>query len=147
MADFITKSQRSALMSSIKGKANKETELCLAALFRQYGIKGWRRHYRISGKPDFVFTKARLAIFVDGCFWHGCPWHYRRPTSNQKFWDTKFTMNRKRDRRVNRELRDNGWQVMRIWQHQLEKPEKIIKIVKHVLKVSSRTKNRRLEII
>jgi len=68
MADFLSKSQRSALMASIKGKANKGTEIRLAALFRQYGIKGWRRHYPITGKPDFVFTKSRLAIFVDGCF-------------------------------------------------------------------------------
>jgi DNA mismatch endonuclease (patch repair protein) len=133
MADFLTKSQRSALMASIKGKANKGTELRLAELFREHGIKGWRRHYPISGKPDFVFTKAKLAIFVDGCFWHGCPWHYRPPTSNVAFWKRKIEDNRNRDKKANAKLRQKGWTVIRIWEHSLRQPERILARIQSAL--------------
>lgn len=119
IADFLTKPQRSALMSSIKGKGNKDTELALIKLFRQHRITGWRRHQNVFGKPDFLFRRNRLALFVDGCFWHGCPRCYRRPESNRKFWDAKIARNRKRDREVSRELRRLGWGVIRIWEHDL----------------------------
>jgi len=121
MADFLTKSKRSALMASIKGKGNKDTELALIKLFRVHRITGWRRNQKVFGKPDFLFRRMRLALFVDGCFWHGCPRCYRRPSSNKKFWDEKFARNKARDRQVARELRKLGWQVVRIWEHDLAK--------------------------
>ena len=121
MADFLTKPQRSALMSAIKGKGNKDTELALVKLFRCHGITGWRRGQDVFGRPDFLFRRNRLALFVDGCFWHGCPRCYRRPKSNRKFWDNKIARNRERDRRVSRELRKLGWRVIRIWEHDLAK--------------------------
>lgn len=133
MADFLTKAQRSALMASIKGRANKRTELVLSALFQKNGIKGWRRHYPIAGKPDFVFTKARLAIFVDGCFWHACPWHYRPPTSNIAFWQTKMAANRSRDKKVSARLRSQGWKVVRLWEHSLCKPEQVLNRIQTAL--------------
>ncbi|MDB4793512.1 very short patch repair endonuclease [Methylacidiphilales bacterium] len=133
MADFLTKAQRSVLMASIKGKANKRTELVLAALLRRHGLKGWRRHYPIAGKPDFVFAKQKVAIFVDGCFWHGCRWHYRAPTSNPEFWLNKIQTNRKRDRRVSRQLRVEGWKVMRIWDHQLKNGDALIARIRALL--------------
>ncbi len=121
MSDFLTKPQRSALMSSIKGKGNKDTELALITLFRRHRITGWRRNQKVFGKPDFTFREKRLAVFVDGCFWHGCPRCYRRPESNRKFWDAKIARNRERDREVSRELRRLGWRVLRIWEHDLAK--------------------------
>lgn len=108
-------------MSLIRGKGNKQTEQSLLRLFRRNKITGWRRHLPILGKPDFAFPKAKLVVFVDGCFWHGCPKCYRRPKTNRKFWDKKRTDNMARDKRVNRELRQRGWRVIRIWQHSLKK--------------------------
>jgi DNA mismatch endonuclease (patch repair protein) len=119
MADVFTKSKRSQVMAAIRSSGNRDTELKLAALFRKYGITGWRRHQPVFGKPDFVFRPQRIAVFVDGCFWHGCPKCYRRPRSNKKFWDAKIARNKTRDRRVNRELRKFVWRVVRIWEHDL----------------------------
>lgn len=121
MPDVFTKTKRSAVMSRIRGRGNKDTEMALITLFRQHGVTGWRRNQNLFGKPDFVFRKARLALFVDGCFWHGCPKHCKIPVGNREFWKKKFTTNRARDRRVNRELRKLGWHVVRVWEHDLAK--------------------------
>lgn len=119
MTDIWDKQKRSDVMSRIRSQGNKATELRLIAIFREAGITGWRRKQPLLGKPDFVFRKQRLAIFVDGCFWHGCPQCYRRPASNQTYWDEKIRKNHSRDLRVTRELRKAGWSVLRIWEHQL----------------------------
>lgn len=119
MADVFTKAKRSAVMSRIRGRGNKDTEIALARLLRQNKITGWRRHLPIFGRPDFAFPKQKLAVFVDGCFWHGCPRCYCRPKSNRKYWDAKIARNRERDRKVSRELRRLGWRVIRIWEHDL----------------------------
>ena len=121
MADIWTKRKRSQVMALIRSRANLETELRLVTLFRANHIIGWRRNQSIFGKPDFLFRCERLAVFVDGCFWHGCPKCYRRPKSRQKFWDAKVTRNRQRDIKVTRMLRKNGWQVTRLWAHELTK--------------------------
>jgi len=106
-------------MARVRGKGNKATELALVSLFRRHRIKGWRRHIRLFGNPDFVFLKKKVAVFVDGCFWHGCPIHASRPTSNRIFWEQKLARNRSRDRLVRRTLAKHGWHVLRIWQHAL----------------------------
>lgn len=106
-------------MARIRSQGNKETELEIIRLFRKGGIAGWRRNWPVPGRPDFVFPKARLALFVDGCFWHGCPRCFRRPSSNQEYWDTKIARNRARDRSVTRKLRIQGWSVLRVWHHDL----------------------------
>jgi DNA mismatch endonuclease (patch repair protein) len=131
MPDVFTKAKRSQVMSLIRSRGNKETELALAILLRANGIKGWRRHLEIRiqkpearifrVKPDFVFRQVRLAVFVDGCFWHGCPRHATKPKNNRAFWFKKLAGNRRRDRLVNRALRRAGWRVVRIWQCALEK--------------------------
>jgi DNA mismatch endonuclease (patch repair protein) len=108
-------------MSRIRGRGNKETEIALAKLLRQHHLKGWRRHQPIFGKPDFVFVKARLAVFVDGCFWHSCPKHATKPANNRAFWKRKLAGNKKRDHVVNRVLRRAGWRVVRIWECALTK--------------------------
>ena len=130
MADVFTKRKRSEVMSRIRSRGNRGTELALAKLLRAHGITGWRRHREIrkaeSGKqkfkvrPDFVFRRARLAVFVDGCFWHGCPKHATWPVGNAAFWQNKLAANKARDRRVNRALRAAGWRVLRIWEHELK---------------------------
>ncbi|MEO7675363.1 MAG: very short patch repair endonuclease [Verrucomicrobiota bacterium] len=119
MVDVFTKTKRAEVMSRVRGRGNKSTELALVAVFRQHQIKGWRRHQRIFGNPDFVFSKLRLAVFVDGCFWHGCPKHATQPASNRAFWKKKLTRNKTRDRLVKKTLRLRGWTVLRIWQHEL----------------------------
>ena len=121
MPDVFTKQKRSQVMSRIRGHGNKETELALLGLFRRQGITGWRRHQPVFGKPDFVFPKTKVAVFVDGCFWHGCPKHSSMPRNNRPFWRKKLAANKARDRLVNRTLRRAGWRVVRIWEHELAK--------------------------
>jgi DNA mismatch endonuclease (patch repair protein) len=121
MPDVFTKAERSAVMSRIRGRGNKATELALVQLFRRHNISGWRRQQPVFGKPDFIFRRERLALFVDGCFWHGCPRCYCRPKSNREFWDAKIARNRERDRKVSRELRRLGWRVIRVWEHDIAK--------------------------
>ncbi|MCC6819907.1 MAG: very short patch repair endonuclease [Verrucomicrobiota bacterium] len=121
MSDVFTKAKRSEVMSRIRGRGNKDTELALARLFRRHKITGWRRNQAVFGKPDFVFPKLRLAIFVDGCFWHGCPKHATKPKNNRAFWQRKFSANMKRDALVTRTLRRTGWRVLRVWEHELKR--------------------------
>jgi DNA mismatch endonuclease (patch repair protein) len=121
MADVFSKRKRSEVMSQIRGRGNKDTELALAKMFRGHGITGWRRSQRIFGKPDFVFRQARLAVFVDGCFWHSCPKHKTKPKNNRAFWTKKLAKNQRRDALVTRTLRRAGWRVLRIWEHELAK--------------------------
>ena len=78
------------------------------------------RHRPLLVRPDFVFRKQRLVVFVDGCFWHGCPAHYTRPKARRVFWDAKIAANRARDRRINRALRAAGWRVLHVWEHGLK---------------------------
>ena len=121
MPDVFTVEKRSLVMAAIRGRGNKATEIRFAQFLRQGGITGWRRHLPLPGRPDFAFPRGRVAVFIDGCFWHGCPRHFKRPQSSQEFWDTKISVNKARDRRVDRELRRLGWKVIRIWEHALSK--------------------------
>ena len=136
MPDVFSKKKRSEVMSRIRSRGNKETEVALARLLRRHKITGWRRHLEIRSaergvrnlkpearsfrvRPDFVFPKAGLAVFVDGCFWHGCPKHGTKPKGNAAFWLKKISGNQARDLLVNRALRRAGWRVLRIWEHEL----------------------------
>lgn len=121
MPDVFTKRKRSEVMSRIRGRGNRQTELALATLLRKCGVTGWRRNQPLFGKPDFIFRKSRVAVFVDGCFWHSCPQHATMPATNRAFWRRKLAKNRRRDRLVNQTLRRNGWRVVRIWGHELVK--------------------------
>src|SRR5438876_9345609 len=119
MADTLTPRERSARMARVRGSGNKETELRLIEVFRRHRISGWRRKFKIFGRPDFVFPRLRVAVFVDGCFWHGCPQHRRIPKSKRRWWSEKIERNKARDRVVRRTLRAKGWVVFRIWEHEL----------------------------
>jgi DNA mismatch endonuclease (patch repair protein) len=121
MSDVFTQGKRSLVMAAIRSRGNKDTEVALALLLRRHKITGWRRHMPIFGRPDFVFPKLRLAIFVDGCFWHGCPRHGTKPKNNAEFWLKKLARNQARDRLVTRTLRGRGWRVLRVWEHELRR--------------------------
>lgn len=125
MADVLTKKQRSYNMSMIKAKDTKP-ELILRKLLSAHGIRGYRSHYKLTGKPDIVFPKRKIAVFIDGCFWHKCPRCFIKPETNRKFWKNKIESNVRRDRLVNSEFKKKGWKVLRIWEHEL-KNQKIIK--------------------
>lgn len=133
MADFLSKAKRSQVMAAIRSSGNQGTELKLMAVFRTHGITGWRRNQRVFGKPDFVFRKQKVAVFVDGCFWHGCRWHCRMPNNNKKYWRGKISRNVERDRLTTRALRRNGWAVVRVWEHSLRSPETVAKRIKSLL--------------
>ena len=115
--DTFTPQERSRIMSRVKSSGNQSTELKLLGLFSLYKLKGWKRKYLIKGSPDFVFLKRRLAIFVDGCFWHGCSKHCRIPKTNEEYWVTKIDQNKKRDYKVTNELRGKNWTVIRFCEH------------------------------
>jgi DNA mismatch endonuclease (patch repair protein) len=123
MADVFTKTKRSEVMSRIRGRGNRDTELALAKLFHQHRITGWRRNRPVFGNPDFIFQMHKLAVFVDGCFWHCCPKHATKPKTNRAFWHRKLARNRARDRLVTRKLRNAGWHVVRFWEHDLARPD------------------------
>lgn len=108
-------------MAKVRSRGNKCTELALLQLFRESRIVGWRRHTKLLGRPDFTFYGQRVAVFIDGCFWHRCPKHSNVPTSNRQFWQRKLEANAARDRLVTRTLRRGGWRVVRIWEHDLKK--------------------------
>jgi DNA mismatch endonuclease (patch repair protein) len=133
MADVFSKKKRSQVMAAIRSKGNKDTELKLASIFRAHGIKGWRRHQPLPGKPDFAFLKKHVAVFVDGCFWHGCRWHCRMPQDNRRYWQEKISRNAARDRTTNRLLRRTGWQVVRLWQHSLKDSDLVARCIKSAL--------------
>ncbi len=119
MADVFNKLRRSQIMSRVRSRGNKNTELAMIAVFRKHHISGWRRNVQIFGSPDFVFPKLRAVIFVDGCFWHSCPKHRSMPESNRIFWERKLQQNKRRDLLVRKTLRQKGWKVLRVWQHEL----------------------------
>jgi DNA mismatch endonuclease (patch repair protein) len=121
MRDLLTKAERSAHMAKVRGKGNRSTELVVEETLMGSRIRGWVKHpQNIIGRPDFYFRRAKLALFVDGCFWHACPKCDRRtPTTRSDFWRRKIAQNRRRDGRVRRELRKQGVHAIRIWEHEL----------------------------
>jgi DNA mismatch endonuclease (patch repair protein) len=135
MVDVFSPDLRSEIMAKVKGRNNRSTELRLLRTLQKYKIRGWRRRSSIFGSPDFVFPASRLAVFVDGCFWHGCPVHGSMPQSNRAFWAEKLTRNRRRDRLVKRTLTKSGWRVLRIWQHELKHEARIANKVNRMLAV------------
>jgi DNA mismatch endonuclease (patch repair protein) len=164
MPDILTKQKRSDVMSRIRSAGNAATELRLIRIFRAHGINGWRRgcvirgpayapielrrgkqttesrrqKTRFSVRPDFVFPRLKTAVFVDGCFWHGCPKHATQPRTNAKFWREKIAGNRARDHRVNTALRKRGWTVIRVWEHELKRQDEA-KLVRRLNRMLGRS--------
>ena len=120
MADVHTKEQRSYNMSRVKGR-DTGLELGFRKRLFEKGIRGYRVIVKIPGKPDIAFTKQRLAVFIDGCFWHKCPTCFTPPSSNRDFWERKIDGNALRDKKVNKELGTLGFRVIRFWEHEIRK--------------------------
>lgn len=116
--DVLTKEQRKFCMSRIRGRDTKP-ELLLRHMLWGLGLR-YRLRFQVEGRPDLVFPAAKTAVFVDGCQWHCCPSHWVRPRSNRDFWDRKFEKNRIRDQVVNSALNEQGWRVLRFWEHEIE---------------------------
>lgn len=126
MTDVLTPEQRKRNMSRIRGK-NTSPELKLRKMLWESGIRGYRVHYKLPGKPDIVFTRKKVVVFVDGCFWHKCPVCFRPPETNAEFWNEKLQKNVERDLKVTKELEDLGWTVLRFWEHEVKKtPEDVV---------------------
>lgn len=100
----------------------------MAKLLRRQGLHGWRRHLPLPGHPDFSWPLRKVALFVDGCFWHGCSRCYRSPAQNQRYWREKLERNKARDRAVGRRLRAMGWSVVRIWECQVHSARSLIRL-------------------
>ena len=129
---------RSKTMSAIRGKNNRTTELCFRMALVRAGIKGWETNVEyLVGKPDFFFRKKRIAVFIDGCFWHGCPKCGHYPKTRSSFWKMKILRNKERDKKNRQRLRRNGIKVINIWEHSLKDPKRLelkIKMLKTALR-------------
>ncbi|OGP84905.1 MAG: hypothetical protein A2Z08_04600 [Deltaproteobacteria bacterium RBG_16_54_11] len=110
-------------MASVKSKNNKSTEIGFICILKDKGVTGWRRNYPLYGKPDFVFPRSKIAVFIDGCFWHKCPKHCRLPASNKAYWNSKIEKNRIRDKKITKILKEKGWMIIRIWEHEIKTNE------------------------
>lgn len=155
MTDVFDQAKRSDVMSRIRGRGNRSTEMKLVSAFKAAGIRGWRRHVRLKPRavkeghgvghplerlkvePDFIFRPQKLAIFVDGCFWHGCPLHGTKPKANAEAWQRKLAGNVLRDERTTKALEAAGWQVVRIWEHELVDMKVVIAGIKSCLAARS----------
>jgi DNA mismatch endonuclease (patch repair protein) len=121
MADRLTKQQRSTVMRSIKGKNTWMEKMVSLALRKGKGMTSFKMNDgSLPGSPDIVFHSEKVAVFLDGCFWHGCPKCYKRPQSNQEFWDQKLENTKKRDVRNEENLKAEGWSVIRLWEHEIK---------------------------
>jgi DNA mismatch endonuclease (patch repair protein) len=134
MTDVLTPSQRRYNMSKIHGE-NTGPEIKIRKMLFARGIRGYRIQFNIPGKPDLVFTKKKIAIFIDGCFWHKCPVCFQEPETRKEFWMKKIGSNVERDKKVNQQLQDEGWRVIRIWEHEIRKePDKVVQRIDNLLK-------------
>ena len=121
MSDVFDKGTRSEVMRAVKSKNPKSTELALIKLFKENHITGWRHSYNVKGHPDFVFLVKRIAIFVDGCFWHGHDCRNTRPADNAEYWTKKREKNIQHDKQITAMFEARGWTVIRIWECELKK--------------------------
>jgi DNA mismatch endonuclease (patch repair protein) len=134
MADVLTPDQRKLNMSRIRGK-DTTPELIIRKLLYSRGIRGYRTHYNLPGKPDIVFIKKRLVVFIDGCFWHKCPIDFIEPETRKEFWKNKIDSNVVRDKTVQNLLESSGWTVLRIWEHEVKQnPDEVVDRILNALK-------------
>ena len=135
MVDKFSKETRSRIMSKIRA-TNTKPEIKIRKILYKSGHKGYRLNYKKApGKPDICYVGKKVAIFIDGCFWHGCPKCYKKPASNKKYWDEKIKTNKKRDRKVNSALKKGNWTILRFWECEVNKEtENIFTKLEKVLK-------------
>ncbi len=121
--DVFTPAGRSKIMAAIKSSKTKSTELRFRAWLVSKGVRGWiMKGQGLPGTPDFIFPRKKIAVFIDGCFWHGCLKCKRNlsPQSNKRYWEKKISTNMARDKKRNLELKKSGWTVARVWEHDLD---------------------------
>jgi DNA mismatch endonuclease (patch repair protein) len=123
---------RSRTMSAILAKNNRTTELRFRMALVRLALSGWVTHADLQGHPDFYFPAAKLAIFLDGCFWHGCRHCGHIPKTNSFFWKTKIGRNQARDRKNTRALRKRGFIVVRVWEHAMKEPKTLQRILNRI---------------
>ncbi len=119
MADKVSTEVRTRTMRAVKSNDSKMEIKFRSALWRS-GLRFYKNVKSLSGKPDIVFPKKKVVIFLDSCFWHGCPEHLRMPKSNLDYWQPKIERNKKRDSEINAYYSENNWQIFRIWEHELK---------------------------
>jgi DNA mismatch endonuclease (patch repair protein) len=127
-------------MSAVRSRDTR-AEMALRMALRSRALTGYRCSPRgVPGRPDVAFTRWRVAVFVDGCFWHGCPECYVRPETNQPFWDSKLAVNKERDYKVDAELACAGWTVLRFWEHEVRSdPGSVADQVEDALRAAGRS--------
>ena len=129
MSDCFAPAMRSEVMRAVKG-SNTRLEVAFRSMLWAAGLR-YRLSSRLPGKPDLVFPAARVAVFVDSCFWHACPKHCRFPKSNSEYWLAKLQRNKKRDRLVTVHCRKLGWTVIRVWEHSIRiRPDSCVARIK-----------------
>ncbi len=135
MADCFTKTKRSDVMRAVRSNCNTSTELRLISIFKAHKITGWRRNSHILGHPDFVIPQQNIAIFTDGCFWHGHGCRNISPKTNFFYWKNKINRNKRRDKAISKTLKHKGWRVIRIWEcrlRQKHQPTIIKSLIKNI---------------
>ena len=130
--------KRSRTMSAIRGKHNRTTEQRLRMALIRKGTHGWKLHEKeLPGNPDFFFYKKKIAVFVDGCYWHGCPKCGHIPKTRTAFWEAKIRRNQERDKMKRLELKKSGIRSLRIWEHELRDKKSLDKVIEKIDKLVS----------
>jgi DNA mismatch endonuclease Vsr len=139
----LTKSEQMARVRS----TNTHPELLLRRALWRMGVR-YRVHLKVPGTPDIAFIGPRIAVFVDGCFWHGCPNHYTSPAANAVFWQAKLLRNQARDRQVDATLRAAGWRVLRVWEHEVSAdPHRTARRIWQSVRTSAASDRARLDVV
>jgi DNA mismatch endonuclease (patch repair protein) len=119
MSDNLTPEQRRVTMQAVKSKDSKMEVRFRSALWKS-GLRFFKNVNNLVGKPDIVFPRKKVVIFLDSCFWHGCPKHLKLPVTRKEYWEGKITRNHNRDQKVNENYLELGWKVIRFWEHELK---------------------------
>mgnify|MGYP001612360416 CR=1 FL=1 len=131
--DNVSTKKRSEIMRAIRNK-DSQIENLLRKELRKRKIRFKANVASLTGKPDIVFARKKLAVFIDSCFWHGCKNHCRMPQANRGYWKAKIERNKLRDKEVNATFRKTGWKVLRFWEHQIKKnPQQCVNKIKLTL--------------
>jgi DNA mismatch endonuclease (patch repair protein) len=142
--DTLTAEERSARMSLVRSRGNRSTEWRFRSAIVRAGIRGWRMHAKtLPGAPDFVFEREKIIVFIDGCFWHRCPTCRRTlPSTNRAYWSSKIAGNVSRAARINRQLRNLGFRVVRIWEHDLRSRSSVTALLTEIVAMRANTRRR-----
>lgn len=141
--DTFDKVTRSRVMRQNKSTGSKSTERRFRSLLMRHRFRGWKIGCgtTLPGRPDIIFVRKRLAIFIDGCFWHGCRRCRTIPNTNRAFWLTKIEGNRKRDKKSVQVLKALGWKVVRLWEHELRNGALVLTKLRRAISASNRSRS------